>query len=98
MFKNNNGTENYSVRRMLQANVRKQNKMGCNSIVRLGTGTFNKIQAKGGSGLSAWDGHKYVCEDDFIEGKECLVYSFGVSADASFEEAMAAIGIKLLIK
>ena len=70
--------------------------MGCNNIVRLGTGKFQEIQAKGGSGLSAWDGHKYVCEDDFIQGKECLVYSFGVSADASFEEAMAAIGINFL--
>ena len=40
----------------------------------------------------AWDGHKYVCEDDFTEGEECLVYTFGVSVDASFEEAMASKG------
>ena len=40
----------------------------------------------------AWDGHKYVCEDDFTEEEKCLVYTFGVSGDASFEEAMASIG------
>ena len=40
----------------------------------------------------AWDGHKYVCEDDFIGEDECLVYTFGVSSDASFEEAVASIG------
>ena len=40
----------------------------------------------------AWDGHKYVCEDDFTEEGDCLVYTFGVSHDASFEEAMASKG------
>ena len=42
----------------------------------------------------AWDGHKYVCEDDFTEEGDCLVYTFGVSHDASFEEAMASKGTK----
>ena len=55
-------------------------------MVRLGMGTWF------GSVLQAWDGHKYVCEDDFTEEEECLVYTFGVSGDASFEEAMASIG------
>ena len=41
---------------------------------------------------AAWDGHKYVCEDDFIEEEECLVYTFGVSGDASFEDAIASQG------
>ena len=40
----------------------------------------------------AWDGHKYVCEDDFIEEEECLVYTFGVSGDASFEDVVASKG------
>ena len=40
----------------------------------------------------AWDGHKYVCEDDFIDEEECLVYTFGVSGDASFEDAIASKG------
>jgi hypothetical protein len=40
----------------------------------------------------AWDGHKYVCEDDFEPGKSCLIYTFGVNWDMSFEEAMAYRG------
>ncbi|XP_063718875.1 uncharacterized protein LOC134845744 [Symsagittifera roscoffensis] len=48
------------------------------------------------AGASAWDGHKFVCEDD-LEGliggtQSCLVYSFGISGDLSFENQMAAIG------
>ena len=42
-------------------------------------------------GPKVWDGHKYVCEDDFTE-EDCLVYTFGVYNDASFEEAMAIKG------
>ena len=55
-------------------------------MVRLGIGTWHQHRA--------WDGHKYVCEDDFLEENECLVYTFGVSTDASFEEAMASKGAK----
>ena len=54
-------------------------------MVRLGMGTWYQN--------NAWDGHKYVCEDDFSEEEECLVYTFGVSDDASFEESMASIGM-----
>ena len=46
-------------------------------MVRLGIGEWHK--------LKAWDGHKYVCEDDFPEDEKCLVYTFGVNEDASFE-------------
>ena len=53
-------------------------------MVRLGMGTWHQHKA--------WDGHKYVCEDDFTEEGDCLVYTFGVSHDASFEEAMASKG------
>ena len=52
-------------------------KAGCNKMVRLGMGTWHQHKA--------WDGHKFVCEDDFPEEEECLVYSFGVSEDATFE-------------
>ena len=52
-------------------------------MVRLGMGKWLQHYA--------WDGHKYVCEDDFRE-EECLVYTIGVSTDASFEESMASIG------
>ena len=48
---------------------------------------------------SAFDGHKFVCADDFqsnVEGYEnCLVYSFGLSDDTSFEEAMAEAGCEV---
>ena len=43
-------------------------------------------------GYYAWDGHKFVCEDDFKEEEPCLVYTFGVAKDISFEEAMATKG------
>ena len=54
-------------------------------MVHLGKGLWKKVWA--------WDGHKYVCEDDFTGEEECLVYTFGVSGDASFEEAMASKGM-----
>ena len=55
-------------------------------MVRLGMGTWHQHKA--------WDGHKYVCEDDFTdEEEECLVYTFGINWDISFEEAMASQGM-----
>ena len=33
--------------------------------------------------------------DDFHEGKPCLVYTFGVNQDISFEESMAARGCEV---
>ena len=54
--------------------------------MRLGMGKWLQHQA--------WDGHKYVCEDDFTDEGECLVYTFGVSGDASFEDIMASKGTK----
>ena len=61
-----------------------------------------KCQWLSGSGLwvkSAFDGHKFVCADDFqsnVDGEEkCLVYSFGLSDDTSFEEAMAVAGCEV---
>ena len=47
---------------------------------------------------SAFDGHKFVCADDFssvIYNEGCLVYSFGLSTDTSFEEAMAEAGCEV---
>jgi hypothetical protein len=44
------------------------------------------------------DGNKYVCLDQFyndIVSKSCLIYSFGVSGDWSFEESMAALGCSI---
>ena len=59
--------------------------MGCNRMTRLGMGKWYNVEM-------GWDGHKYVCNDDFGGDEECLVYTFGVNKDASFEEAMASIG------
>lgn len=64
--------------------------MGCNHIVRLGSGVYLE---KGRTPAYCWDGHKYVCADDFNDKEHlCLVYTFGLSNDPSFEEAMAAGG------
>ena len=45
---------------------------------------------------NGFDGSKYVCLDDFQDldhgGEPCLVYSFGIGADVSFEEAMLQYG------
>ncbi len=47
-------------------------------------------------GNCGWfDGEKYVCMDHLkkaVEKKECLVYSFGLADDWSFEEVMAGLG------
>lgn len=59
--------------------------MGCKSIVRLGRGLWSPWDF-------CWDGHKYVCEDDFAEEESCLVYTFGVGYEATFEKTMAARG------
>ena len=50
---------------------------------------------------SAFDGHKFVCADDFqttFDDDKCLVYSFGLSDDTSFEEAMAEAGCEVIYK
>ena len=45
-----------------------------------------------------WDGHKFVCMPELmydIENDECLVYSFGVSNDWTFEKALGEIGCRV---
>ena len=46
-------------------------------------------------GYGCLDGNKFVCLDklfgDVLDGR-CLIYSFGISNDWSFEEAMADLG------
>ena len=44
------------------------------------------------------DGQKYVCMDDLMEdiqNNECVVYSFGVGNDISFERTIAEMGCKV---
>ena len=46
----------------------------------------------------AMDRHKYVCMDDLmmdIKNQECVVYSFGISTDWTFEDMMASFGCKV---
>lgn len=41
------------------------------------------------------DGQKYVCMDNIlsdIDSKSCIVYSFGIAGDWSFEDSMSSIG------
>ena len=47
-----------------------------------------------------WDGHKYVCLPQLqhdIKKDECLIYSFGVSTEWSFENAMNDFGCQVLM-
>ena len=46
-------------------------------------------------GCGGLDGNKYVCLDHFYQdviNKKCLIYSFGIAGDWSFEESMAELG------
>ena len=46
------------------------------------------------------DGGKSICLDDIhtdIKNKECLIYSFGIADDWTFEEYMASLGCKVII-
>ena len=64
-------------------------------------GRCSNIQRLGGrylSGCHYWDGHKFVCTDELhkdIENNECLVYSFGIGKDFSFEKVLGSIGCKV---
>lgn len=50
-----------------------------------------------GNPIAAPDGHKAVCLDQFIspEFDNCLVYSFGINNQWSFDEAMAQYGCQV---
>ena len=50
------------------------------------------------SGCHVMDGQKYVCMDQLIEdinNQECIVYSFGIGGDWSFEDGIADFGCKV---
>ena len=62
----------------------------CNQMQRFG-GHYN-LQCK------YTDGQKFVCMDELlrdIQNNECLIYSFGVAGDWSFEDMMDGIGCKV---
>ena len=52
------------------------------------------LKISGGHWLyRGYDGQKYVCLDDIIHSdKPCIVYSFGISDDISFEKVMLKYG------
>ena len=44
------------------------------------------------------DGSKYICMDKLyldIKKQDCLIYSFGLSDDLTFEESMATLGCRV---
>jgi hypothetical protein len=43
-------------------------------------------------GQTGVDGDKFVCMDTFVDGSECLVYSFGINDDWSFEDFIINFG------
>ena len=65
------------------------------------SGRCSKIQRFGGefkTSCKYWDGHKFVCVDELykdLQIGECLIYSFGIDSDYSFEEAMDQFGCKV---
>ena len=47
-----------------------------------------------------WDGHKYICMTELmgdVENGSCLIYSFGVNNDWSFENVMDNFGCRVLM-
>ena len=41
------------------------------------------------------DGDKFVCMDNIVTGKPCLIYSFGISNDWTFEDFMDYQGCEI---
>ena len=66
-------------------------------------GRCPSLQRFGGiyqEGCQYWDGHKFVCMSELqhdIKNNLCLIYSFGISTDWSFEEAMDDFGCRVLM-
>ena len=63
--------------------------------------TFSKlIGGEWLSGCAFFDGDKFVCMDkmydDMMSGDgKCLVYSFGIADDWTFEDTMAGLGCRV---
>lgn len=66
-------------------------------ILHLLNGATKLTSPNQGHGLwlsKCYDGHKYVCLDD-IDPTDCLVYSFGIANQISFEESIATMGCEV---
>ena len=47
----------------------------------------------GGAGQATQvDGDKFVCMDQILTGDQCIIYSFGLAADWTFEDQMDLLG------
>ena len=58
----------------------------------------NRLGGQYLSGCHVMDGQKYLCMDELMEDiskHECLVYSFGIGGDWSFEDIIADLGCKV---
>ena len=47
------------------------------------------------------DGSKFICLDNLyldLKNKRCLIYSFGLSTDWTFEESLAAMGCQVILE
>ena len=57
----------------------------CNSMRKIGLGSWV---------VSGYDGHKFVCMDDLtgVDANNCVVLSFGIAHETSFEREMNALG------
>lgn len=62
--------------------------------------TYGKRTSSGTGGRwwgNAFDGHKYICVDDFVgpSASPCLIYSFGIGDDVTFEEHIIKFGCEV---
>ena len=38
------------------------------------------------------DGDKFICLDNIIQSRNCIIYSFGIGNDWTFEDQMDSLG------
>ena len=91
------------MKRMKETNPNSLNMDTFHSIVMDTFDTVCNIKTRLGGvylqGCHVMDGQKYVCMDELMKdilNKECIVYSFGIGGDMSFEKSMAEMGCKVL--
>ena len=91
------------MKRMKETNPNSSNMDTFHSIVMDTFDTVCNIKTRLGGvylqGCHVMDGQKYVCMDELMKDildKECIVYSFGIGGDMSFEKSMAEMGCKVL--
>ena len=67
---------------------------GVNQLFRYLPFYFRSLKRVGGKWTNSIgvDGDKFVCMDTFVDGSECLVYSFGIANDWTFEDFIVKFG------